>query len=100
MERWMSTDAVSGAGTNSLRQKLWRERGKALPNLRTLEDKPELLSDLCRRIDTAVMVADCLTKSMKEDFVVEKNEWCYRQGDETKAVKLRKQLQRRKTSLG
>ena len=96
----MSTDAVSGAGTNSLRQKLWRERGKALPNLRTLEDKPELLSDLCRRIDTTVMVADCLTKSMKEDFVVQKNEWCYRQGDEAKAVKLRKQLQRRKTSPG
>ena len=39
--------------------------------------KPELLSDLCQWIDTAVMVADCLAKSMKEDFllnVVETND--------------------------
>ena len=58
-----------GIELRSLRQNLWRERGKAVINPRMLEDRPEPLSDLCRWIDTKVMVADCL-KQMKDDYVL------------------------------
>ena len=43
------------------------------------------------------MVADCLTKIMKEDFLVQvllTNHWNYMQTAEAKAVKVRKQTQR------
>ena len=32
-----------------------------------LEEKLEMLGDLCRWFDTSVMVADCLTETMEED---------------------------------
>ena len=50
----------------SLRNNLCRERGKALPQRRMLEDTPEQLSDLCRWTDTTVLVADRLNKLLKE----------------------------------
>ena len=46
------------------------------------------------------MVADCLTKAMKETYllsVLDSNVWNYRQTEEARATKSRKQLQRSKT---
>ena len=43
------------------------------------------------------MVADCLTKAMKETYllsVLTSNKWDYRQTEEARATKTRKQLQR------
>ena len=83
-----------GIEFGSWRQNLWLERGKALPNRRMLEDKPELQT--CA-VDTTVVIAVCLTKPMQEDHllnVVETNEWCCSQGADAKAVMLRRQLQR------
>ena len=46
------------------------------------------------------MVADCLTKAMKETYllsVLTSNKWDYRQTEEARATKTRKQLQRSRT---
>ena len=47
------------------------------------------------------MVADCLTKAMKDTFlmsVLNRNRWNFQQTDEARAIKERKQLQRSKTT--
>ena len=78
----------------SLRQFLWRRLLEKLPS-------QEERTDLCRWVDTAVMRADCLTKLMKEDFVlaiVDSNRWSTAQTHEAKSVRVRKaqEVQRRK----
>ena len=55
-----------GIEFESVRHNFWRERGNALPKRTMLEDKPELLSDVCRWIDTTVMVAGAVAEAMKQ----------------------------------
>ena len=68
-----------------------------MPDRRLLEDKPDNPSDTLKWIDTSVMVADCLTKAMRDDYlmqVLKTNRWNYEQTAEAKAAKARKQAQR------
>ena len=96
-------DKRLGIELASLRQYLWRQRGEPAPDRRLLEEHPPLSqrTDVCRWVDTTVMAADCLTKMMKETFlldIIEKNWWDSTQTQEAKAIKLRKAegTQRRK----
>ena len=95
-----AVDKILGIELASLRQHLWRQAGERLPDRRNLEEKPKKPSDTVKWIDTAVMIADCLTKQMEEDAlhaVVTSNVWNFEQTTEAKATKQRKQAQRRKT---
>ena len=68
-----------------------------MPDKRMLELKPPNPSDIIRWIDTLVMVADCLTKAMRDDYlksVLETNTWNFVQTAEAKAIKTRKSEQR------
>ena len=68
-----------------------------MPDKRMLELKPPKPSDTIRWIDTLVMVADCLTKAMRDDYltsVLETNVWNFVQTEEAKAIKTRKSEQR------
>ena len=98
-----NTDKRLGIELASLRQYLWRRRGNDKPDRRMLEELPEIdqRTDYCCWVDTSVMVADCLTKLMNEDFfhsVMQTGIWNYAQTAEAKAIKLRKAegVQRRK----
>ncbi len=65
-----------------------------------LEERCADPTDIIRWIDTTVMVADCLTKLMKGDFlqlVVDANLWNFEQAVEARTVRLKKQIQRRRT---
>ena len=82
-----------------LRQHLWRDTGFPKPDRRALEEKPNRPTDVIRWIDTAVMVADALTKLMQTVYlqtVLDSNVWCFAQTPEAKAIKARKQAQRKK----
>ena len=73
---------------------MWRDSGSHIPHARMLEDKPSTPTDRIRWIDTARMIADCLTKMMKEDELLEvlkTNKWDYEQSAEMKAGKTHKQ---------
>lgn len=88
-----SVDKRLGIELASLRQYLWRASGSHLPDRRTLEDRPADPSDILRWIDTLVMVVDCLTKAMREDFMMEvldSNWWDFTQTEVAKAIKARK----------
>ena len=92
-----SVDKRLGIELSSLRQYLWRDSGSHLPDKRMLELKPPKPSDTIRWIDTLVMVADCLTKAMRDDYltsVLETNVWNFVQTEEAKAIKTRKSEQR------
>ena len=96
-------DKRLGIELASLRQFLWRRRYQDLPDRRLLEELPPIdeRTDLCRWIDTTVMACDCLTKTMREDYllaILESNKWNVAQTAEAKAIKLRKAegVQRRK----
>ena len=66
-----------------------------MPDKRMLELKPTTPSDIIRWIDTLVMVADCLTKSMRDDYFMNvTNVWNFVQTAEAKAIKTRKSEQR------
>jgi len=88
-------DKRLGTELASLRQYLWRESGSHIPNHRMLEkNKPEQCTDRLRWIDTARMIADCLTKQMKEDDLLEvlkTNQWDYQQTEAMKKGKVHKQ---------
>ena len=61
-----------------------------------LELKPPNPSDSISWIDTLVMVADCLTKAMRDDYlmnVLQTNVWNFVQTAEAKASKTRKSEQ-------
>jgi hypothetical protein len=95
-----SVDKRLGMELASLRQHLWRQRGSEMPDPRSLEDRPLEPTDIVRWVDTSVMVADCLTKAMREEFllrVLESNLWDFAQPESAREVKLRKQQQRSKT---
>lgn len=86
-------DKRLGIELASLRQFLWRQRGEDKPDKRLLEDRPHVPTDVCRWVDTTVMVCDCLTKLMKEDFLIKvifTNVWNSAQTEEAKATKTRK----------
>ena len=92
-----SVDKRLGIELSSLRQYLWRDSGSHLPDKRMLELKPPNPSDSIRWIDTLVMVADCLTKAMRDDYlmnVLQTNVWNFVQTEEAKAIKTRKSEQR------
>ena len=94
-----TVDKRLGIELAALRQNLWRESGNAAPERRALEDKPTTPTDIIRWIDTEVMVADCLTKAMREDSlrkVLDENIWDFAQSRHAKVVKSRKQQQRKK----
>jgi hypothetical protein len=94
-----TVDKRLGIELAALRQSLWRQIGFDAPERRSLEDKPEQPTDHIRWIDTEVMVADCLTKAMREDFlrkVLDTNVWNFAQPDSAKATKQKKQMQRKK----
>ena len=62
-----------------------------------LEKLPLSPSDIIRWIDTLVMVADCLTKAMRDDYltnVLDSNIRDFMQTEEAKAIKSRKSEQR------
>ena len=68
--------------------------------MKLLEERCADPTDIIRWIDTTVMVADCLTKLMKGDLlqiVVDTNIWNFEQTEEARSVKLKKQIQRRRT---
>ena len=68
-----------------------------MPDRRMLDERAKNPTDILKWIDTSVMVADCLTKAMREDFmrkVLDTNFWNYEQTAEAKAIKARKQAQR------
>ena len=54
----------------SLRQFLWRESGKAKPDRSLIVDLPTVCTDVFRWVDMSVMVADGLTKLMREDYML------------------------------
>ena len=86
-----------------LRQFLWRKVGNAKPDRNMLQEEQNDPTDLMRLIDTVVMVADPLTKSMKEDFmlqVLNSNMWNYGQPEHAKFDKARKQWLRRRSKQG
>jgi hypothetical protein len=92
-----SVDKRLGIELASLRQHLWRDSGSHIPDRRLLESKPPNPSDILKWIDTNVMVVDCLTKAMREDFllqVLRTNVWNFVQTEEAKEIKARKQAQR------
>ncbi len=68
--------------------------------MKLLEERCADPTDIIRCIDTTVVFADCLTKPMKGAFlqlVVDTNVWSFEQAAESRSVKLRKQIQRRRT---
>ena len=93
-----TVDKRLGIELASLRQHLWRDSGSHIPLPRMIEHRPATPSDTLKWIDTQVMVADCLTKSMKEDLLVQvinDNRWCYGQHEDAKEAKRRRQSQRK-----
>ena len=86
-------DKRLGIELAALRQLLWRKRGLDKPDRRLLEERPMDLTDVCQWIDTTVMVADCLTKLMKDDFllnVLRTNRWNSAQTEDARNTKQRK----------
>ena len=94
-----TVDERLGIELAALRQNLWRAPGHSSPDSRMLEEKPQHPTDIVRWIDTAVMVADSLTKQMRSTFLLDvltTNVWDFAQTDEARATKARKQQQRRR----
>ena len=92
-----SVDKRLGMELASLRQHLWRDSGSHMPHPRMLEEQPKNPSDVLVWIDTSVMVCDCLTKNMRDEYmmkVLDGNHWNFEQTAEAKEVKAKKQLQR------
>ena len=83
----------------SLRQNLWREPGEVVGMPALKDEVPEDATDLVRWIDTDVMVADPLTKTMEPVKLVEMldtNAWNIAQPIEAVLKKRAKQAARRK----
>ena len=76
---------------------MWRQTRVDKPERRMIEIKPSDPSDILKWIDTSVMAADCLTKLMKESYllrIIEAN-WDYSQKERAKSAKIRKSELRR-----
>jgi hypothetical protein len=87
-------DKRIGMELAALRQCLWRRKGDGLADPRLYDAMPEDPTDICHWIDTHSMIADPLTKRMKADLLVQvlkTNFWSWKQTEEAKADKLRRQ---------
>jgi hypothetical protein len=85
----------------ALRQSLWRKSGEAAEDPMYLDDKPDerSCSDMIFWIDTDVMLADCLTKQMDPDVLLNTMKsgiWDPSQPIESLQKKRIKQMQRSK----
>ena len=83
----------------SMRQSLWRSPGEAEGDPFLQDERPKIVTDNIRWIDTSVMIADPLTKLMDPVKLVEAidtNRWSIEQPINSVIVKKAKQLQRRK----
>ena len=81
---------------SAMRQTLWRGLDGKLVDPRMLDYKPNDTTDRCRWVDTHVMLADPLTKSMICDRLlkaIESNHIDFEQTEEHKQEKIRKQEQ-------
>ena len=91
-------DKRLGIELAALRQSLWRYPGRTALEARLQDGPPAEPTDRCRWIDTLVMLADPLTKVMNDAFlqsVLDSNHWDFTQTMEAKAIKQRKQQQRK-----
>ena len=82
-----------------LRQNLWRQPGEAIGDPTFLDEPPANPTDVVRWVDTDVMIADPLTKTMEPDKLVQAldtNNWDVSQPIEAVLKKRAKQLSRRK----
>ena len=85
----------------SMRQSLWRKPGQKTGDPFLDDDMPTAPTDLVRWVDTDVMIADPLTKTMEPDKLLEaldSNRWNFKQPIESVLKKKAKQLARRKTA--
>ena len=86
-------DKRLGIECASLRQSLWRAVGSERVNTRLLNERPAVATDIAKWIDTTVMPADPLTKSISADFLLDilaANYWDDAQPLEAKADKATK----------
>ena len=93
-------DKRLGIELAALRQCLWRYPGRTALQARLQDEPPRNPTDIVRWIDTGVMPADPLTKSMRDDFpqnILDTNIWTMLNG--SKAVKILKQAQRKGHNL-
>ena len=83
----------------SMRQSLWRSPGEEEGDPFLRDERPKIVTDNIRWIDTSVMIADPLTKIMDPVKLIEaldNNRWNIEQPINSVIVKKAKQLQRRK----
>ena len=91
-------DKRLGIELAALRQSLWRFPGRTPLQARLQDEQPSECTDIVRWIDTAVMPADPLTKSMSDDFlqqILDSNIWNFEQPADSKAEKIKKQIGRK-----
>ena len=82
-----------------MRQSLWRSPGEEEGDLFLRDERPKIVTDNIRWIDTSVMIVDPLTKIMDPVKLIEaldNNRWNIEQPINSMIVKKAKQLQRRK----
>ena len=94
-----TVDKRLGIELAALRQFLWRKVDCHLPPRRCLEEKPvvEERTDILKWIDTTVMLVDCFTKLMRDDYLkkcLEENYWDYVQTDAAKELNRRRKVSR------
>ena len=90
-------DKRLGIELAALRQFLWRKVGEATPPRRCLEGKPEECTDILKWIDTTVMLVDCFTKFMRDEYLkkcLDENYWDFSQTDAAKELKQRRKISR------
>ena len=93
-----TADKRLGIEVAALRQTLWRFPGRSFVQARTQDTIPKNPTDIIRWVDTARMIADPLTKEMKDPLlqhVLDTNIWSFKQTDEDKEVKTRKSAYRK-----
>ena len=93
-------DKRLGIELASMRQSIWRKKGEKISET-DADDLPEIheATDIVYWVDTDVMIADCLTKPMAPEKLIEAietNYWDLRQPIASLQKKRHKQQQRRK----
>ena len=92
-----SSDKRLGIEIAALRQQLWRKPGDTDLDLRVRDKRPTECTDMIRWIDTRSMLADPLTKDMRDDYlqnVLDTNEWDFEQKQLDKDEKDKKKAYR------
>jgi len=87
-------DKRIGMELAALRQCLWRRKDGGKTDPRMYDAMPCIPTDICHWVDSAVMIGDPLTKAMKADLlkkVLKENCWSWKQTEEMKADKARRQ---------